>query len=166
MMLDLDYFKKRLFNIMAYDFDRIIDRRPTESNKWHSFPEDVLPMYVADMDFLSPDPVIKALEARVQHGIFGYPNEPDGLRKIIVERMERHFNWHVQPEWIVFVHSYMLPKMQEFYARKWSLHTILMEAIRSISMYSKMPSLRKHDYSFYAIRTILWEGFTKAKNWK
>ena len=88
---------------MAYDFDRIIDRRPTESNKWHSFEEGVLPMFVADMDFASPEPVIEALVARARHGVFGYPNEPFGLRQIIVERMERLYNWHIQPEWVVFV---------------------------------------------------------------
>ena len=46
---------------MSYDFDRIIDRRSTESNKWHKYPPDVLPLWVADMDFSSPEPVIRAL---------------------------------------------------------------------------------------------------------
>ena len=49
---------------MAYDFDRVIDRRSTESNKWHKFPPDVLPLWVADMDFPSPEPVIRALRER------------------------------------------------------------------------------------------------------
>jgi len=48
---------------MPYDFDRVIERRSTESNKWHKYPPDVLPLWVADMDFASPEPVIRALES-------------------------------------------------------------------------------------------------------
>ena len=54
------------------DFDQIINRRDTESLKWHRYEEDVLPMWVADMDFRSPEPVIAALQERVAHGVFGY----------------------------------------------------------------------------------------------
>ena len=46
---------------MNHDFDRVIDRRLTESNKWHKYPADVLPLWVADMDFRSPEPVLRAL---------------------------------------------------------------------------------------------------------
>ena len=58
---------------MIYDFDTLPERRVTESFKWNAYPEDVLPMFVADMDFVSPQPVIEALQQRVAHGIFGYP---------------------------------------------------------------------------------------------
>jgi cystathionine beta-lyase len=89
--------------IMTYDFDQLIDRRPTESSKWHSFDEDVLPMFVADMDFRSPEPVIQALCKRAEHGVFGYANEPVGLRLAIIERMERLYGWQVEPRSIVFL---------------------------------------------------------------
>src|SRR5271157_2853622 len=88
---------------MLLKFDHLIDRRTTESNKWHSFPEDVLPMFVADMDFPSPEPVIQALRDRANHGIFGYPNEPVGLRQVIVERLDRLYGWQVEPQWILFL---------------------------------------------------------------
>ena len=49
-----------------FDFDRVIDRRSTDSNKWRKFPADVLPLWVADMDFPSPPAVVRALHARVE----------------------------------------------------------------------------------------------------
>lgn len=88
---------------MKYDFDQLPDRKATESLKWHSYNPDVLPMWVADMDFPSPQPVIEALQSRVAHGVFGYPKEPPLLRKIIIERLERYYHWQIQPEDIVFV---------------------------------------------------------------
>jgi hypothetical protein len=71
---------------MPYDFDRVIDRRSTESNKWHKFPPDVLPLWVADMDFPSPEPVIRALRERVEHGFFGYgADQPEFFDKALAE---------------------------------------------------------------------------------
>ena len=58
---------------IQYDFDTIRDRRVSECAKWHAYDPDVLPLYVADMDFQSPQPVLEALHERVEHGIFGYP---------------------------------------------------------------------------------------------
>jgi cystathionine beta-lyase len=69
---------------MAYDFDRVVDQRGTDSKKWHRYGEDVLPMWVADMDFLSPEPVRFALRQRVDHAMYGYGVEPPGLREMIV----------------------------------------------------------------------------------
>ncbi len=60
----------------TFDFDEIIDRRSTDSGKWNQFDPDVIPMPVADMDFRSPQPVIDALQARAQHGVFGYGYSP------------------------------------------------------------------------------------------
>jgi len=57
---------------MIYDFDGMPDRRNSESIKWNYFEAGVLPMWVADMDFISPEPVIRALQERVAHGVFGY----------------------------------------------------------------------------------------------
>src|SRR5256712_385609 len=57
---------------MAYDFDRVIERRHTESSKWRKYGEDVIPLWVADMDFASPAPVVRALRERVEHRVFGY----------------------------------------------------------------------------------------------
>jgi cysteine-S-conjugate beta-lyase len=88
---------------MPYDFDRLIDRRDSDSVKWRRFGPDVLPFWVADMDFVSPEPVLRALEERVAHGVLGYGVEPPELREILVERLARLYHWHVAPEAIIFV---------------------------------------------------------------
>lgn len=88
---------------MTYDFDRIIDRRTTGSTKWHYYDTDVLPMWVADMDFRAPEAVVAALRARVEHGIFGYEGPPPALREVIVARLERLYGWNVTPEAILFL---------------------------------------------------------------
>ncbi len=88
---------------MKYNFDEIIDRRSTESTKWLYFGENTLPMWVADMDFRSPEPVIRALQERVAHGVFGYPLEPKGLREAVVAWLADRHGWQVSPEWLVFV---------------------------------------------------------------
>lgn len=94
---------------MQYDFDMIHDRRASESAKWHTYDSDVLPLFVADMDFQSPQPVIEALHARIDHGIFGYPEwttRKSGLYQrlyqVIIERLDRLYGWKVNPEEIVF----------------------------------------------------------------
>jgi hypothetical protein len=56
-----------------YDFDQILDRRKSDSLKWRYYEDDVIPMWVADMDFVSPEPVLQALHERVDNGVFGYP---------------------------------------------------------------------------------------------
>jgi cystathionine beta-lyase len=87
---------------IAYDFDTPIDRRQSDSSKWLFYDQDVLPFWTADMDFRSPEPVIEALHARVDHGVFGYCAEPSELREMIAERMQTLYGWQVSPEWIVF----------------------------------------------------------------
>jgi cystathionine beta-lyase len=95
---------------MQYDFDHFPDRRATESSKWRSYPADVLPLYVADMDFVSPQPVIDALHRRVEHGIFGYPesghggvHEQSSLRNLLVDRLYQRYQWVVNPEEIILL---------------------------------------------------------------
>jgi cystathionine beta-lyase len=88
---------------MIYNFDELPNRKATESVKWHAFEEDVLPMWVADMDFLSPEPVIRALQERVAHGVFGYAGDMPALSEAIVERLDRLYHWKVTPKDLVFV---------------------------------------------------------------
>jgi len=87
---------------MVYDFDRVIDRRNSDSVKWHYY-GDALPLWVADMDFVSPEPVVRALRERVEHGVYGYGAEPRELRDVVVERLARLYNWRVEPDAILFV---------------------------------------------------------------
>ncbi|MGQ9926648.1 MAG: MalY/PatB family protein [Chloroflexaceae bacterium] len=90
---------------MDYDFDTIIPRRGAGSTKWEYYPADVLPMWVADMDFRSPEPVIRALRERAEQGTFGYTLPPPRLGSLICERLERLYGWQVTPEQIMYVPS-------------------------------------------------------------
>lgn len=83
------------------DFDTIIDRRSTNSIKWKFYGEDVLPLWVADMDFVAPEPVQEALRRAVEHGIFGYEFPTKELRETVAARMDKLYGWQVPPEMVV-----------------------------------------------------------------
>ena len=87
----------------AFDFDRVHDRRATDSNKWRKFPPDVLPLWVADMDFPSPPAVVAALQARVAQGFFGYLTEHPELPAVVAERVGKRYGWRVAPEAVVLL---------------------------------------------------------------
>jgi len=82
------------------NFDQMIDRRNTESLKWNLYGKDVLPLWVADTDFLSPPEVVEALHKRVEHGIFGYGCIPEGFNEVVVRRMKTKYDWDVDAEQI------------------------------------------------------------------
>ncbi len=88
---------------MPYNFDRIIDRRSTNSIKWTAYPEDVLPMWVADMDFPAPEPILAALREAVEHGIFGYDVPGKALRETVAARMKALYDWEISPESVVAI---------------------------------------------------------------
>lgn len=90
---------------MAFNFDQWIDRRHSDSVKWHKYGDrDVLPMWVADTDFRSPDCIISALQQRVEHGVFGYGDEaPAELIDTVIERCASRYGWQVEPDWLVFL---------------------------------------------------------------
>jgi len=88
---------------MTYDFDRVIERRHTESSKWRKYDGSVLPLWVADMDFPAPEPVIRALAARVEHGVFGYVLEQPEFHEVVADRLLKRYGWHVSPEAIVLL---------------------------------------------------------------
>jgi cystathionine beta-lyase len=88
---------------MSHDFDRVIDRRATASNKWRKYPADVLPLWVADMDFTSPEPVVRALRERVEHGVYGYGFEEPGFAQVFVDRLQKRYGWTVSPEAVVMI---------------------------------------------------------------
>ena len=88
---------------MIYDFDTCPNRRSTHSEKWDRYPADVLPLWVADMDFASPEPVIRALRERVEHGVFGYPQESSELREVIMARLADRYGWRIAAEDILFL---------------------------------------------------------------
>ncbi len=86
---------------MEYDFDTVIPRRGTDSCKWDTpAQEDVLPMWVADMDFCSPQPVIDALVDRARHGIYGYAAPTERYYQAVAGWMARRHGWQIEPDWI------------------------------------------------------------------
>lgn len=85
------------------NFDLFIDRKPTESLKWNCYPEDVLPLWVADTDFLCPPAVVEALRKRVDHGIFGYGITPEGLDQVVIDRFKRLYDWSVTTREVCYV---------------------------------------------------------------
>ncbi|NMF00136.1 MalY/PatB family protein [Aneurinibacillus aneurinilyticus] len=93
---------------MKYDFDVAISRTDTNSAKWDYLEsifgtEDVLPLWVADMDFASPPCVVEALVARAKHPVYGYPGTPQALFEAASQWMAHRFNIQVQPEWMTAV---------------------------------------------------------------
>jgi cysteine-S-conjugate beta-lyase len=78
---------------MKYCFDSLRNRRNSDSVKWNRYGKDVLPLWVADMDFRVAEPIVHALHNRVDHEVFGYPIEPIQLREIIVHRLYHLYNW-------------------------------------------------------------------------
>ncbi len=88
---------------MQYDFDQIIERRGTDSIKWGTYPEDVIPMWVADMDFRSAEPVIQALRQRVDHGVYGYTRPAPALKSALQDRLLRLYRWQIREEEIMFL---------------------------------------------------------------
>lgn len=88
---------------MKYDFDEIIPRRGTNSYKWDSAGDaDILPMWVADMDFRTAPPVVEALRKRVEHGIFGYVRVPDAYYAAVTNWFARRHDWQIEKEWIIY----------------------------------------------------------------
>lgn len=77
-------------------FDTEINRRHTNSYKWDKYPENVLPVWVADMDFQAAPPILEALNKVTQHGIFGYSRCPDELNEVMMERLRTRHAWEIE----------------------------------------------------------------------
>lgn len=86
---------------MRYDFDTVHERRGSDSTKWGRFDPDVIPMPVADMDFLSAPAIREALERRVAHGFYGYATVTEEIQAVFSERLQRRYGWAVEPEAII-----------------------------------------------------------------
>ncbi len=87
----------------ATRFDTIIDRTGADSGKWSRYGADVLPLWVADMDFATPQPIVDTLHARVDHAVFGYATDPVALRAAVVARLQARYGWTITPEMLVFL---------------------------------------------------------------
>lgn len=97
---------------MKYEFDKVIDRRNTDSSKWDmiikvSGDDDILPLWVADMDFPIAEPITEALRERLNHPVYGYTVVGDGLTSAVRDRMKRLYGWNLQPKQMVFTPGVM-----------------------------------------------------------
>lgn len=93
---------------MIFNFDSVVQRSNTDSVKWAryvggSHVNAVIPLWVADMDFAAPPPVIDALRQRIDHGVFGYNQPTESQVAAVVAYLERKFKWIIEPEWIVWL---------------------------------------------------------------
>jgi len=87
-----------------FDFDTPVDRYHTASIKWERYSgRDIIPLWVADMDFRSPPAVIEALNKRIEHGVFGYGADPRALTEMVCEMLARRYSWQVEPEQLVWL---------------------------------------------------------------
>lgn len=88
----------------ALDFDQVIDRSTTSAQKWTKYAgRDVIPMWVADMDFRSAPTIVEALRERAEHGVFGYTEPSAELNAAIVATLQRDHGWTIQPEWLMWL---------------------------------------------------------------
>jgi len=93
---------------MEYDFNEVIDRKNTNSIKFdyptrYNKPENVMPLWIADMDFKAPPCVLEALEKATTHGIFGYSDTSSEYLDVMHSWFKRRFNWQIEPDWLVKV---------------------------------------------------------------
>ena len=92
---------------MSFDFDKIIDRKGSACIKWDGMEKflgsaDALPMWVADMDFLTPAYITEAIALKASHGVFGYPLREDGYFTSLMQWLQRRHQWNVERDWITF----------------------------------------------------------------
>lgn len=97
-----------------YDFEHLVERRNTDSYKWDCNEEvfgrsDLLPLWVADMDFKCPQPLLEALSKRIEHGILGYTSRTEGYFESIISWMERRHGWRMEREWLLYCPPGIMP---------------------------------------------------------
>ena len=89
---------------MTFDFDQPVERAGTDSQKWQKYAgRDVLPLWVADMDFQSPPAILAALHRRVDHGLFGYARPVKSTTDSVVAAMESRYGWKIDPAWLIWL---------------------------------------------------------------
>ena len=86
-------------------FDKVISRFNTDSVRWDKYNKDIIPLWVADMDFETPQCVIDFITKRLDHKVFGYTHAPYHLKEEITQYIQDQFDWTIEPEWIVFTPS-------------------------------------------------------------
>jgi len=88
---------------MTFDFDKLTQRRGSSCMKWDCTEyDDIIPMWVADMDFEAAPAIREALMKRVEHGIFGYTNVPEDYYDAVINWFSRRHNWRIECDWILY----------------------------------------------------------------
>ena len=88
---------------MKYDFDELVERRGTNCVKWDMAPSaDVIPLWVADMDFKAAPAILEAVKKRAEHGVFGYNIVPESYYEAVISWFRRRHQWEIQREWILY----------------------------------------------------------------
>ncbi len=91
-------------NDSSFDFDTVVNRRGTDSAKWDKYQgRDIIPLWVADMDFKSPPAILRAIRERIEHGVFGYTLPPSELNAVVVSRLNDQYGWEIESEWLVWL---------------------------------------------------------------
>jgi len=101
---------------VKYDFDKVYNRKNTDSLKWDFMKQvlgsdDLIPLWVADMDFPAAEPIKEALKTRVEHQFYGYTQPGHNVVDSFVQRLKKKYNWNVESEWIVFTPG-VVPALQ------------------------------------------------------
>ena len=84
-------------------FDQVIERRKTHSNKWNKYPTDTIPMWVADMDFQAPTAIKTALAQRLEEDVFGYTSPSEQLATAIIKHLTKHYQWSVLAKDLIYL---------------------------------------------------------------
>lgn len=89
--------------VTAYRFDERVDRAATASTKWSRYGPDVLPFWVADMDFKAPPGLLATVAERLAHGVLGYTDTPEPTQAAFIGWLHRRYGWAVSPEWLIWL---------------------------------------------------------------
>jgi len=90
-------------------FDKMVDRVNSNSEKWNRYKDkDIIPMWVADMDFEAPSSVVKAMQERLNHKVYGYTPIEDETLNALIGFVKRHYGWDIKKEWIIFSYGVVI----------------------------------------------------------
>jgi len=139
---------------MTYNFEKPTNRKNNNSIKWGKFPENVLPLWVADMDFESPVEIKEALQKLIDHQIYGYAGAPAELYDVIIERLEKRHHWKIKKEWIVLLPG-LVPGL---HASARIFESKDLEVLTSIPVYFHLSLAGKYAGSPTAEVPFIWHN--------
>ncbi len=145
--------------IMEYDFNEEIERRGTNSYKWDSCGNsEVLPMWVADMDFKTAPPIIEALHKRVEHGIFGYVKVPETYYDAVISWFDKRHGWNIGRDWIIYTSGVVPAVSAIIKALSGKRDKVIVQTPVYNCFFS---SIRNNDCKVIA-NPLVWDGNTYA----